>query len=148
MLVSRHGSGTFFRLSLIAAITWCGGCGGAGDGPKLVPVKGVATVDGAPIAGLGISFRGETKPGQPEYFPGASTDAKGMYSLITAGKEGAPKGTYKVVVFPPTSAPGAEAPKVAPPSFNKKYLTPETSDLTITVGDSPAPGAYDLKLTK
>ena len=133
--------------SFIVSIILCAGCGGS-DGPVLVPVKGVATVDGAPVAGLGISFRGETVPGKPEYFPGGSTDAKGMYSLITAGKDGAPPGTYKVVVFPPSTAPGAEAPKVSPLTFNKKYLTQETTDLTVKVAPGAATGTYDLKLTK
>lgn len=133
--------------SFIVLVTVCAGCGGS-DGPVLVPVKGVATVDGAPVAGLGISFRGETAPGKPEYFPGGSTDAKGAYSLITAGKDGAPPGTYKVVVFPPSSAPGAEAPKIAAPTFNRKYLAPETTDLTVKVGAGAAAGTYDLKLTK
>ena len=148
MRANYHERSILSNFSIILAITLCAGCGGSDGGPVLVPVKGVATVDGVPIAGLGISFRGETVAGKPEYFPGGSTDAKGMYSLITAGKDGAPIGTYKVVVFPPSSAPGAEAPKVAPPSFNKKYLTPETTDITLKVAPGVAAGTYDLKLTK
>lgn len=147
MQASCRGGSSLPMLSIALAFAWCAGCSSP-SGPVLVPVKGVVTVDGSPVAGLGVSFRGETKPGHPEYFPGGSTDANGVYSLITAGKDGAPEGTYKVVVFPPSSPPGVEAPKVAPPTYNKKYLAPETTDLTVEVVAGQSAGIYDLKLSK
>ena len=147
MLSFRQWRSAFTRFSFLAAIALNAGCGGE-EGPALVSVTGIVTVDGTPISGAGISFRGETKPGQPEYLPGGSTDSTGKYTLITAGKDGAEVGTYKILVFPPSSPPGAAGPEVAPPTFNKKYLTIESTDLTVQVTADAAPGSYDLKLTK
>jgi hypothetical protein len=135
---------TAFGLIVTAGLIGCGK-----EGPTLVPVAGTVTVDGAPIAGAGVSFRPDASKGNKAgYNPGGSTDAEGKYELIAAAKPGAPPGWYKVLVFPPSTAPGAEPPKVSPPSYNKKYMDAEATDLSFEVKAGAAPGAYDIKLTK
>jgi hypothetical protein len=96
--------------------------------------------------------RGNTTPHQPT----ANIDRDGNYELFTVGKVGAPLGWYKVLV---TAIENDEelAKKAASPGgsrlrtksvINLKYRTPKTTDLVIEVVESPAPGAYDLKLTR
>ena len=135
-------------LALCAGMTLTG-CGGP-TGPVLVPVSGVVTVDGAPAEGAGVSLRPDADKGNKvEWFPTGVADKEGKFTLTTTAKPGAPPGWYKIVVMPYSPPPfGGEAQKTAPPSFNAKYSKPDTTDLTINVTKSPAPGAYDLKLTK
>lgn len=127
------------------------GCGSGDSGPALFPVSGTITVDGAPLAGAGISFRPDVGKGNKfaEFIPSGTADDQGEYELVTAARKGAPPGWYKVVVFAP-SPPMArgEAPQVGPPPFNPKYSDPDQTDLSIEVTRESAPDSYDLKLTK
>lgn len=147
-LLSRHIRSLGAGLVLCAGMVLTG-CGGP-KGPVLFPVSGVVTVDGAPAEGAGVSFRPDASKGNKiEWFPTGVADKEGKFTLTTTAKPGAPPGWYKVVVMPYSPPPfGGEAKKAAPPSFNVKYSRPEASDLSIEVTKSPAPGAYDLKLTK
>lgn len=125
------------------------GCGAKDEGPTLVPVSGTITVDGAPIARAGISFRpDESKGNTVPYQPAGSADENGKYELVTAAKKGAPPGWYKVVVFPYSPPPGGEAPPVPPPSFDAKYSDPETTDLMFEIKEGEQSVTIDLKLTK
>lgn len=151
--MSHHGPGfwsiPFCACSLaIACVT--SGCGSASDGPKVSPVSGVITVDGAPLPKAGVAFHPDTAKGNTaKYLPAGTADDKGRYELVTATKQGAPPGWYKVVVSAPVPArTGGEAPKVGPPPFNAKYADPATTDLNIEVKDGAASGSYDVKVTK
>ena len=126
------------------------GCGGGDEGPKLVPVSGVVTVDGAPLATANVSFRPDTSKGNTvPYEPGGAADGTGRFELTTTARKGAPVGWYKVVVFAPTPPrTSGDAPKVGPPPFNAKYSDAARTDLSIEVKAGAVAGAYDLKLTK
>lgn len=127
------------------------GCGGGGEqGPKLSAVNGTVTLDGAPLRGAGVTFHPDTGKGnKAEYLPAGVADEKGKYKLITATKDGAPAGWYKVVITAPVPPrTGGEAPKVGPPPFNVKFIDVGSTDLSVEVKDGAAAGSYDLKLTK
>jgi len=69
---------------LLAVVALClSGCGSS-DGYTLVPVSGMITLDGQPLAGATVSFQrsgGEATVGPGS---GAVTDASGKYELKTA----------------------------------------------------------------
>jgi hypothetical protein len=130
------------------------GCGGVGEA-GLVPVRGCVTVDGRPLHAekATVVFKPDKGRGNlTDYEPVGSIDKDGNYTLVTAGKNGAPRGWYKVLVA------AFEAPKDAKrfpgkPAkgyrllVNRRYADPNTSALKIkVVADAPS-GHYDLKLT-
>lgn len=125
--------------------------------PPMFPVSGKVTVDGKPLTGgqvtlvppdLKIPSGENSQPDQPSIGTSAGTiDSNGEYKIYTAGKEGAPLGKYKVTVTP-TMMPSADPKKPPPSGFNQKFSNVRTTTLQIEVVESPAPGAYDLKLTK
>jgi len=124
---------------------------GCGSGTStMVPVKGKLTISGEKLGMAGVSFRAdESKGNQTKHIPAATTDGSGMYELTTGGEKGAPAGWYKVVITPPSPPiTGGELPQTGPPPFDQKYLTPDTTDLSIEVKAGAAAGAYDLNLTK
>ncbi|MDB5390277.1 MAG: hypothetical protein JWM11_5923 [Planctomycetaceae bacterium] len=125
------------------------GCG-SGSELKLSPVKGTVAVAGNPLAEAGISFRAdESKGNKTKHIPSATSDDEGNYELVTGGEKGAPPGWYKVVVIP-SSPPivGGEMPKPGPPPFDKKYLDPGATDLSVEVKDGATPDDYNLELKK
>ena len=125
---------------MLAAVLAAAGCGG-GSGP--VPVRGVVTLDGQPVANAAVVFVAQTPGGRDAY---GSTDANGAFRLTTTKPDdGALPGKYKVVIqpagpgggstpFDDTSKPPAPAPK-APlgPRIPAKYTvagqTPLTQDV-------------------
>lgn len=128
----------------ICALTGCGDSGG-----KLLPVVGKVTVDGQPLTMGDVSFRPEKgSPSAQE--PGGEIGEDGTYRLFTAGKEGAPPGRYRVlVVAVDPNDLKSKFPYGKRKSYvNLKYSNPKTTDLVVEVVPTPAPGAYDLKLTK
>ena len=127
------------------------GCGSGDDGPELSPASGTVTLDGAPLKGVGVSFRADAAKGNTtQHIPSGAADDAGKYVLTTVNQPGAPPGWYKVVIIPYTPPPtGGEMPQAAPAPFNQKYMAVETTDLAVEVkADAPAETAYDLKLTK
>jgi hypothetical protein len=134
---------------LCAAIATLVGCGDSTS--KLVPVVGKVMVNGQPLTtGTGnVSFRPD-KGSATSQEPAGMIDEEGTYRLFTAGKEGAPLGRYRVLVVdvepidPKNPFPYGKRKS----HVNLKYGDPKTSDLVLEVVPSPAPGAYDLKLTK
>lgn len=125
------------------------GCGDSGS--NLVPVVGKVTVDGQPLTtGTGnVSFRPDKgNPNRQE--PYGSIDPEGTYRLVTAGKEGAPPGRYRVLVtdMEPIDPKNPFPYPKRKTHVNLKYNDPKTTDLVIEVVPSPAPGAYDLRLKK
>jgi hypothetical protein len=124
------------------------GCG-AGGGDKLTPVVGKVTVDGAPLATGAVTFHPDAAKGNSTpHIPVGMVDAQGNYKLMSATKEGAPLGWYKVTV----SAQEPIDPKspYAPPKhlIDPKFSDPNTSGLEVEVVASPSAGAYELKLAK
>jgi hypothetical protein len=95
--------------------------------------------------------KGNTSPFQPA----GTVDEQGNYTLLTKGKAGAPLGWYRVVVTavaePPEhpKLPGKKSTRpVAQSLLPAKYGQTKTSGLAIEVVERPAPGAYDLKLSR
>jgi hypothetical protein len=120
------------------------GCGGL----KLVPVSGKVTLDNKPVHGGGVSFIPDASKGNTARVSCVGRiNAQGRYELTTTAVKGsdsgkgAPLGWYKVTLL--TTLPGAPEIKV-----HSKYLDPDKTPLSIEVVADPAPGAYDLKLTK
>lgn len=127
-----------------ATVLWCAiGCGESG--PVLYPVSGTVRFDGKPLPQVGVSFFADASKGNDSgHIAAAAADVDGRFTLSTVAESGAPPGWYKVVVSPYTPGP-VEVPK---PPYNEKYLTVDTTDLSIEVKADAAPNAYDLTLDK
>jgi hypothetical protein len=120
------------------------GCGG----PRLVPVSGVVTLDGKPLSHAVVSFNADATKGNTATVSCVGRlNEQGQYQLKTMAVkksdsgEGAPLGWYKVTLL--TGLPGE--PEI---TVNPKYLDPSKTPLSVEVVENPAPGQYDLKLTK
>jgi hypothetical protein len=124
---------------------------------KTAPVKGRVLLGDTPLHTGTVTFqpdaaRGNTSPHQPT----ANIDANGHYELFTVGKTAAPLGWYLVVVTAYESdaemakrarSPG-EAGHLAKSLIDLKYERVDTTTLAVEVVENPAPGSYDLKLSR
>jgi hypothetical protein len=114
-------------------------------------VSGKILLDGKPLTSVGqgsVSFRGDAGRGNGTlHQPTGTINAQGEYELVTVGKEGAPLGWYKVMVAAYANKI-EEGPVTPRPLLDPKYYSADTSELSIEVVASPAPGAYDLNVTK
>jgi hypothetical protein len=130
------------------------GCGDASGVGRTVPVMGKVTLNDVPFTAKTtvILFKPDASKGNTSPFePVGTVDAEGNYTLTTKGKNGAPPGWYKVVVTAREEAAPVQpkTPKQHARSLlPAKYGRAETSGLSIEVVENPAPGAYDLKLSK
>jgi hypothetical protein len=111
-------------------------CAG-GCGPKLHPVRGKVTFgDGKPVTEGMVVFerKGEEKPVTAR----GEIEADGSYRLGThAPGDGAPAGTYRVLVAP-KSDPNAVDKPAKPPPFDPRYADFRTSGLEFEVkADDP-----------
>jgi hypothetical protein len=131
-------------LSILWAWGLCAlvGCGGL----KLVPVSGKVTLNGKPLAGVGVSFNPDASKGNNARVSCTGrVNAQGQYTLTTTGVQGsdsgagAPLGWYKVTLL--TTLPGAPEIKV-----DSKYLDFDKTPLSFEVVAEPQAGAYDLVL--
>src|SRR4051794_28245345 len=66
----------------------------AGCGPSPIPVQGVVTYEGKPLANAYVLFNA-SEPGKDA---GGSTDSQGVFHLKTGAADGAFPGEYKVTV--------------------------------------------------
>ena len=125
------------------------GCGG--DKLDLVPVKGTVLLDGKPITKIGqggVSFFADASKGnQTQHIPTGAIDADGNYELQTGGQNGAPLGTYKVLVnvFQNTPDEGPVTPRML---LHPKYYDLTKTDISVEVVAKSSPGQYDLKVIK
>jgi len=146
---------------LVVGLTAVAGCGDKSG--KLVPVSGKVTTDGGQPLTVGtVTFQpDEAKGNTSKLVPTGMIDSNGNYKLTTGGQEGAPLGWYKVGVSPhgmPTGGmqKGADPAVVSDPTkalttggaVNQKFQNPASSGISIEVTESPAGGAYDLKVSK
>jgi len=139
---------------LLAAVA---GCDSSGIG-KTHPVQGKIFVDGEPALGCAGTValypdatKGNTTPF--DVFATLNDESDGSYAVYTKGpggsKAGAPPGWYKVTVsvFPvegrldPRNKRTLKQLKV-----NRNYWSAKLSKLEFEVVESPAPGAYDLRV--
>jgi len=130
---------------ILVSTVGCGGSASKNPGVDVHPVTGKITVDGAPIAGATVIFKGDQR--------GSSgiTNDQGVYTLMTFDPgDGVPAGNYKVAVIkqeivgadssysdvnspnygkePPPEALGKTVFHVA-----EKFGSPDSSGLTATV---------------
>jgi hypothetical protein len=130
--------------SFVAATALLVGCGAGG--PKLYPVQGKVTLkDGSPVKFGHIILRADVSKGNTTKEVSQGTIRNGEYTIMTGAREGAPPGAYKV------SIEAAAEVDEKNPYFTKwyaseKYVSPDTSGLTMEVVEAPAPGQYDYKL--
>ena len=139
-----------FPLAIIFLV--CLGCGEAKE--RLVPVTGKVTVDGKPLSKGTVGFVPDAARGNSsEHRPLGKIEPDGTYTILTLQRPGAAPGWYKVTVWATANEPpDAESYKVKDwvPEWlvHVKYTQAETTDVTREVIASPAPGAFDLDLSK
>lgn len=137
------------RLLVVLALALLAGCGPSG--PTMVPVTGTVTLDGAPVAGVGVMFAPATA-GRPAQ---GTTDATGKFQLTTEKSgDGVLEGEYEVTVTGVRTVGAAVNPDGTsgdPSQYReewflpKKYARRDTSGLrqTVTKGMPPV----ELKLS-
>jgi hypothetical protein len=113
----------------------------------MAPVKGKATLDGAPLTAGHVALHPQTiDPNVKVPLSAGQIDGSGNYEIFTGGKSGAPLGKYKIVVTPSmVPPPSGGAPPAGPP---QKYMTDTQTPLSYEVVASPKDGQYDLQLSK
>jgi hypothetical protein len=127
-------------------------CGGTYiDGVRLYPVSGTIQVQGQPLTDVpqgSVIFHPDKAQGNESmHLPTGKIQPDGKYELSTGGKLGAPAGKYKVRVNAFANRPeeGMVEPRFI---LDDKYYSAEKTDLVVEVVESPAPGQYDLKVTR
>jgi hypothetical protein len=128
------------------------GCGRDDGLGKLVPVSGRVLVDGKSLTAGHVSFRPDADRGnQSPHYPTGAIDSSGTYTLYTANRAGAPPGAYRIVIFAQDIPYGNSKQATTPITkalVNSKYADAKTTDLTVEVSESAAPGTYDLNLRR
>jgi hypothetical protein len=163
-MASLRPSFLFSRLAVFCLCAALAVSGCSGGSAKLVPVKGKITLDGSPLKAGAVAFLPDAAKGNKSTAGGSGTIKEdGEYELFNGGKPGCPLGWYKVTVTAnaPMGSPGGQVADptkggggVAPlgggqsAQINAKFGDATTTDLSVEVVASPAPGAYDLKVTK
>jgi hypothetical protein len=135
---------------------------GCGSGFKTVPVSGKVFLNDELLTGAEttVLFRPDASKGNTVNLDfSGEADKEGNYTLYHGkGSRGVAPGWYKVAVVSVEprelrTGPGKKVRKVAGPPIkksliDKKYTVESTSGIEIEVVENPAPGAYDLKLTR
>ncbi|MDP1796246.1 MAG: carboxypeptidase-like regulatory domain-containing protein [Planctomycetaceae bacterium] len=80
---------------VIACILGCSGR--LADAPKTVPVSGIVTVDGSPVANATVTLIPQGQ-GKEQHGASGTTDEKGKFRLFTANNPGAMPGSYAVTI--------------------------------------------------
>src|SRR4051812_41798107 len=147
---------------LLIWLLFCSGLvcfGGCKSPVKVYRVAGtVSFPDGKPLQAGAVQFiPDESKGNKSTITSSGMLNSNGEYSLSTEKQKGAPPGWYKVIISPNTPPMGGEMMSgggLAPPAtgnssvINAKYTDATKTDLSVEVVANPAPGAYDLKVTK
>ena len=131
------------------------GCGDSRGVGKVYPVTGKITLNGEPltVTTTMVLFRPDASRGNASRFePAGTVDADGDYTVFTDGKEGAPSGWYKVIVTATSTEVQTTHGKRDHPRpkslLPAKYGRAQTTELAVEVVANPAPGVYDLKLSR
>ncbi|EAQ80774.1 carboxypeptidase-like regulatory domain-containing protein [Blastopirellula marina] len=113
--------------------------------PPTVPVTGVVTHNGEPLADAMLMFQGVDK----EHGAVARTDATGNFRLTTyVAGDGAEVGSYEVAVVKYEAAPTDLPDGVSPPLKSLlpvRYSKAKTSGLTATIGPEGNALTFDLQ---
>lgn len=87
----------FFLSVLMLSLVGCGGVKKPAGMPALHPTTLTLTQEGTPLAGATVTLVSQNKA-VSQWQSGGATDAKGVIRIKTSGFDGAPEGTFKVVV--------------------------------------------------
>lgn len=122
------------NLALALSVTMVTGCGSGGT--PIVPVSGVITLDGKPLANAHVGFEPQAKPGATVAGPGAygTTNDDGRYELTALNKEiGAVVGMNRVTIqtFKAEKGPNDEMIVTRKELLPDRYHSP--SELTFNV---------------
>lgn len=130
--------------------------------PALVPCSLEVRENGTPVEGVLVSFFNEDGSA-PKWTIGGTTDQKGVFQVKTHGKyNGAPKGTYKIVLSKITSnapeAPAQDASREEFDAFEKimvsvkeeemfpsEYTKSADTPLRFTIAKKGAREVFDIK---
>jgi hypothetical protein len=138
-------------LGAAALLVAAAGCGND-QGDTFHPVSGKVMLGDNPLTVGVVSLRPDASRGNKSlHHPHGEIDAGGNFEIVTVGKKGAPPGWYRVLIFADGNARGKDPPvHPLPPRWlvNAKYTTENSTDLFIEVVEKPAPGAYDLNVSK
>ncbi len=132
--------------TVLLALLISSGCGGRGPAYRTVPVKGVLTCQGKPIAQVQVLFSPKAEHGREEKAPGraamARTDENGRFELSTYGlHDGAVIGKHTVtfIVLDDPRAPVPEESKknAAPclPLSLEIEVTPKMEEVQLRFGE-------------
>jgi hypothetical protein len=132
-------------LTLVLALLGHPGCNTAPEDVRL-PVEGKVTLAGKPLTTGTVILKPDAAKGNTsKHEPRGKIDAQGNYQIETALKKGAPPGWYKVAIM--AFEPGDPKNYVVGVSLlHEDYNDPDKTGIAIDVVNTPAPGAYDLKL--
>jgi hypothetical protein len=124
--------------------------------PQVVPVSGVVTLDGKPLAGAAITF----EPVAGGVFGCGSTNEKGEFTLGTfAETDGALVGVHRISIVPDIISPAAmgqtpggeegmdrrgESSRGAKSRIPEKYASIDTSGLQVDVQKGMPPVTFEL----
>ena len=144
----RHGD-----LLVLACCLLLAGCKPIPEHQKgTVPVKGVVTLGGAPVAGATVTFLA----GKDGRSASAITDAQGLYELTTFRRgDGALPGDYNVIVMKFEVVTGGQTEKNYVPDertpepknqLPARYTQPGTSGLKATVTADAKANVFDFSL--
>jgi len=137
---------TAIPLLLVCLALGLTGCGGPDeDLPQTVSVSGVVTFDGEKLTEGTVMFHPQGGKGHPAT---GEIGENGIYTLSTfEAEDGAVAGNHIVTVqiFPKGANPGFEdqAPGYVP--IPKKYTSPDTSDLLVSVNEGANNIPIELK---
>ncbi len=112
---------------------------GCGDGKlRRYPVSGTVSVGGKPIEGVRVTLVpiGGSEKLQKER-PSGVTDEIGRFELTTFVRgDGAPAGEFTVLFHAVSPTDAEQARRWAKrPKLDPKYRRPDTSGITVTIGD-------------
>ena len=117
-------------------------------GEPLFPVTGRIMLDGQPLPRGSLTLRIEAT-GQSWHQPTGMIDDEGRFIVYTNGREGAPPGAYRVIVFvteAATTEKGAARPGLPRSLIPARYNDPEQTPLHVRVVAQPSLNAYNLEL--
>jgi hypothetical protein len=105
-------------------------------------VSGTVTVDGEPLEEGTITFIPDPSRGNSSaFFPSAKIE-NGRYVILSSGQRGAGLGWYKVIVVPPILNLNRPPPEL----FDRRFMIPDLTPLSVQVQESVKEGEYDILL--
>jgi len=137
---------TISHIAIIIVTALCLGCN---TRSSVVPVSGVITLDGKPLANAYVAFQPVTNAGEKPPGPGSygNTDANGAYSLRTMDNDspGAVVGNHRVEINLKVESDDRD-PKSRPPAKTLPLRYNKQSELQFKVESNGSTTAnFDLK---